>query len=266
MVVAVAIVINNRGMTTSSDNEPWKLQAYSASLRLPQLSAEIDLLRPSVGLTELSRKNQTLAGYLLAVTPAGDSSIERDEISEAFVRGNDLVVTYAETEQRPFSLQVYWRVHVEAADIVVLDTILSLQTRLLESFPQVQVATELPAVSANLLPTTDAADSSDTDDLVLAEGETHELPVDTPNGLLLRSNTGDWSFAQATHPQDRGVSRVTTSDSATRLAHQLGGRFMEKGVIRRLRVRGVFTTHENDATVASRYLSRLEAEQPPLTT
>lgn len=252
-------------MTTSSDNDPWQLQSHSAVLRLRQFSATVDLLRPSRGLEKLSYANQSLAGFVLAVSPAGEEAIASDEISDAFVRGNDLVVTYAETEQRPFTLQVYWRVRPDDSGVVVLDAILSLQTRLLESFPQVQVATEMPAVTASLLPTDSDADQTQANLLDLDGGELHELPTDESNGLLLRSNSGTWSFAEATHPQDRGVSQVDASQPAIRLTHQLGGRFMEKGVIRRLRVRSVFMPSEHDVEVASHYLNSLKTEQPPLT-
>lgn len=253
-------------MTTSSDSsDPWQLQSHSAVLRLQQFSATVDLLRPSRGLAKLSYLNQSLDGFVLAVSPADEEAIASHEVSDAFVRGNDLVVTYAETEQRPFTLQVYWRVRPDDSGVVVLDAILSLQTRLLESFPQVQVATEIPAVAAKLLSTDPDADQTQASLLDLANGELHELPTDESNGVLLRSDSEKWSFAEATHPQDRGVSQVDASQPAIRLTHQLGGRFMEKGVIRRLRVRSVFMPREKDTEVASHYLASLKTEQPPLT-
>lgn len=252
-------------MTTSSDNSPWQLRSHSAVLRLRQFSATVDLLRPSRGLEKLSYANQSLDGFVLAVSPAGEEAIASDEVSDAFVRGNDLVVTYAETEQRPFTLQVYWRVRADDSGVVVLDAILSLQTRLLESFPQVQVATEIPAVAARLLPTDSDADQTQANLLDLADGGLHELPTDKSNGVLLRSDNEKWSFAEATHPQDRGASQVDASHPVVRLTHQLGGRFMEKGVIRRLRVRSVFMPSGQDTEVALRYLTSLKTEQPPLT-
>ena len=225
-----------------NDSEVWRLGATSAVLCTPQLTACVDLLNPHVGLNELEFGESTIDGYVLGISPGAYPVPSESDLVDKFARGNDLVVTYAETNERPFSLQIYWRVTANEHGALALDAILSLQTDLLESFPGVAVETKLPV------------------------GPHQQLDIESADAHLIRSGRGDWSYAEATHPDDSGETEFVRSDEGRMaLTRQLGGRFLEKGVIRRLRVRGVFLPQENDEAVATECLRNLATEEPPLT-
>ena len=69
-----------------------------------------------------------------------------------------------------------------------------------------------------------------------------------------------------THPLDQGAWRLARSeDGKILMRRNLGGSFLEKGVIRRLRFRGAFLPRENDLQRAAQLFTDLAAETPPLT-
>ncbi len=233
-------------MTTATDSSVWRLDSNQATLCTPQLTAHIDLLNPCAGLGKLVFCDMPIEGYALGVNIGSSATLSKQDVSDVFVRGSDLVVTYAETSERPFSLQVYWRVTVGEQGTLLLDAILSLQTDLLESFPDFVVETQLPASTEIAVP--------------------NEHSADQPLGILLRPTESDWSYAEATHPEDRGECQVEPGKGKSMLVRrQLGGQFLEKGVIRSLRVRGVFVPRKRDLDLATQCLASLATEEPPLT-
>ncbi len=268
------IVFDNSGMTASSssahnnsslgnsslgNSSLWNLDDTTAILKVSQLSARVDLLNPRAGLHQLEVGGASLEGSVLGVRPGTDLVLP-EELQEVFVRGNDLVVTYAETDARPFSVQVYWRATVGDAGVVMLDTILSLQTDLLESFPGIASETNLPAASTWVVSDETASE------LAAVEEKPVSLGSEDSDCLLLRAAEGGWSYAEMTYPEDRGEVEITrTADGVYALRRQLGGAFLEKGVIRCLRVRGLFLPQEEDVQRAADCFASLANEQPPLT-
>ncbi|MGI9428731.1 MAG: hypothetical protein ACR2NM_08745 [Bythopirellula sp.] len=226
---------------TTNVSDIWRLDATKAVLCTPQLTAEVDLLNPHAGLHRLEFGEATIDGSVLGIGSGPYPAPQQGDLADKFVRGHDLVVSYAETRERPFSLQIYWRATTSQQGVLLLDTILSLQTALLESFPGVAVETKLP------------------------NSQHYQLPVDGADAYLVRCDGCSWSYAESTHPDDAGESQVKRSDAgASCMVRQLGGRFLEKGVIRRIRVRGVILPRENDEMVATDCLESLSREEPPL--
>jgi len=220
----------NKTKQPSPDFSAWKLTSGTAELRTSQLSGRIDLRNPLRGLHRLTYNATVVEGSVLGVAMLGeDASLE-----EAFVRGDDLVATYRADGDRPFSLQVYWTIALRENG-VFLDTLLSLETPLLESFPKVIVKSQLQGVE------------------VLQQNQDHEF-------LILRSIDNAWSYAEMAHPADPVELQI---DEKGVLQRSLGGAFLEKGVIRRLRLRGVFLPR--DLQNASECLAELVSEAPPLT-
>ncbi len=236
----------------------WRLDSTKAILCTPQLTANIDLLNPRAGISQLVFEDEPIEGFALGVNFGTKAALSSKDLCDVFVRGSDLIATYAETAERPFSLQVYWRATVGERGALLLDTILSLQTDLLESFPGLAVETKLPAAEAWLLPEEGATAT----EVVIP----CDLSADRVGGFLLRPSNGDWSYAEMTHPEDRGECQIgRCKDDSLFVQRQLGGQFMEKGVIRSLRVRGVFLPRENDFELATQCLTSLATEEPPLT-
>jgi len=187
----------------------WQLSATTAKFHTSQLSGQIDLQNPLRGLHKLTCGVTAVEGSVLGVATSGTSVGEEASVEEAFVRGDDLVATYRAAGKQPFSLQVYWTV-VQHKKSVVIDVLLSLETTLLESFPEVIMKSELQRVE------------------VLPPQQGREF-------LVLRSVDKDWSYAEMAHPQDSGNLRIDEKGAVRRT---LGGTFLEKGVVHRLRFRG----------------------------
>ena len=235
----------------------------------PLLRATVDLLNPHLGLGQLVYRDVPTSGFVQGIALGTTDPFSNQELSEIYVRGGDLVVSYAETQRRPFSLQIYWRATADKRGALLLDTILSLETDLLESFPDLTAKTQLPATAAWSLSSDESNDessgassgASNVEKIALAEGRAVNLNA---NRVLLQPTGFDWSYAEAMHPADRSKSQlICTKGESLTMERQLGGQFLEKGVIRRLR--GVFLPKAEDFEGAAQSLDPLESEAPPLT-
>jgi hypothetical protein len=243
--------------TTSAIASAWQLTHSVGQLRCGAWAAKVNVDQPALGLHELSLNGELLAGQLLGVTVAEENA-PPTELAIAgidkFVRGGDLVANYPQCETQPFTLHNYWRIAAASEKLVVIDAIVSLQTTLLECYPKTILTTELPAKDA----------------MIVSPNETAErriestLEGDEPVGILLRGVHPAWSYVEITHPSDMGTWRIDLG-TRTRMQRELGGEFQEKGVIRRLRVRGAFVAANNDRELARQIISDFVIAQPPLT-
>jgi hypothetical protein len=235
----------------------WQLTHSDARLTVGSLTASVDLMNPARGIHNLAWNTAPIAGSLLGVTVAEEAASPiplSTEGIDQYARGNDLVANYPQSQSQRFTLQVYWRIARSTANLIVIDAIVSLQTSLLECFPRTLLSTQLPQGDVLAI----AGDGSSA--LALKD----RFTSDEPAGVLVRCDGEPWSYFEVTHPTDLGCWRVTGGDSL-QIERELGGEFQEKGVIRRLRVRGAFLTRENDEQVAREILAEFAAAEPPLT-
>jgi hypothetical protein len=214
----------------------WRLDGRTAHLAGRDLSAVLDLAAPERGLAQLRFRGAPIDGWLLGVALGSRSDAEPDD---AYVRVNDLVVVYRETSEQPFSVQVYWSVGDAAPNgVVALDATVSIQTRQWEAYPQVSIGS------------------------AVAAGE--RVAIDDA-AVLLQPRGLDWSYAETTHRGDFALQAPSASDNLLHAAWIFGDQFMERGVIRRLRVRGALVPREGDQASLTLLRTTLQAEQPPLT-
>lgn len=207
----------------------------------------MDLTAPQRGLGLLHHGNAPLAGWLLGVTAKGDlAGAERSESpldswtpSDAYVRGDDLVVAYGAGPELPFGMQIYWRAsELTSRRGTVLDAIVSIQTRAWEAFPEVAVASALAIDSANI----------------------------NDEAAVLRHLGLPWSYVEIAKPGDFKQDVFTMGEANMgRTAWTFGREFMERGVIRRLQIRGAFVPRDEDETIVDYLRQSLLAEAPPLT-
>jgi hypothetical protein len=240
----------------------WQLGGDKALLNAEGLQASVDISIPSLGLHELSLNGKPIAGQLLGVTVAEEGAPPTElAISgiDCFVRGGDLVANYPQCETQPFTLHNYWRIAEASDKLIVIDAIVSLQTTLLECYPKTILTTELPAEHSLVL-STDLVSP----DKVAEQSASSIFESDELVGILLRGIHPEWSYVEITHPTDLGTWRIEKNGN-TRMRRELGGEFQEKGVIRRLRVRGAFVSRENDEQIARQILAEFAASEPPLT-
>lgn len=126
-------------------------------------------------------------------------------VSDFYVRGNDLVAAYAERPPLPYAYQVYFSVLPSLPETIALELWLSVQTSTLEAHPILELS---------------------------PEGELGVCDTHTTNGVLrLRGGTA----GVVIHPLDQ--KEVSIEANGDRVQHlRAFGSFMEKGVIRRMRI------------------------------
>jgi hypothetical protein len=219
--------------------EHWHLQGTKARVACGPLLAELDVERPMLGLHRLQLPGETTAGWLMGVDVREGSSLREQAWtpSDVYTRGSDIVATYREPAGQPFNLEVYWRVlPPQRFTSTALEAIVSIQTRQWEAYPYVVVQSALNAAEVRL----------------------HEGGVN----FLSR---GDWSYVEASPQGDFEPSLDVPPSPLARAQWRYGKRFMERGVIRRLRLRGALAPIASAEDAIEQLQSEFAAEPPPLT-
>lgn len=215
----------------------WDFKRPRAGLRLGPLEATVDIEYPRRGLQQPALTGQELAGLeALCVALPGEPPEGPEVIVDAYTRGRDLVVTYAQTPRRTVRPQLYWRgthLATEAGEAVGVELIFSMQTSLLESCPQASIVNRLPAGTTRRLTSVESGDFAAMEQSGAAEaGET---------GLFLFEPTGaEWGFALLIEPNDLVSASLGGPSERSTLSLQLFPESLEKGVIRRARLAGLW--------------------------
>lgn len=249
---------------TSSDL--WTVENGIWCLRAGRLSARLNPVRPGDGIVDVRIDDVAVADmHVLGVElPGGVSDGEVD----CYVRGGDLIATYAETTDRPLRAQTYWRASLgQSGALASIELIASVQTSLLDACPR--LATTSVAGSTSAIQLRDDLGGERALDAPRRGAAPSEPLGDLPC-FLLRLAGVDATYVEMTAPDESvGSSLTRVGDkpgSAMRLSHQLFAERLEKGVILRARVLGVFLDRAGDVTAAVRQYEAFLAEAPPLTT
>jgi hypothetical protein len=227
------------GGTSRSDF--WELDGGRAVLHSGRLQGMIELSQPTRGLNAVRVDGAAQVGWLMGVDVGsaetrGTSKDQPWEIADVYVRGRDLVVTYREPLEQPFNLQLYWRI-VDALDgAAALDLICSIQTPLWEARPGVTACSSM-----------------------------FETPAAIVDDALIAAGHGKWSYVEATRRGDFAPAAAERQGAFAGAYWRFGPQFMEKGVIRRLQVRGAFVPRDAATRDAGRLAQELAAEEPALT-
>jgi hypothetical protein len=243
--------------------QPWRLDSSSASLRLPRLAAVVHPLDPARGLDELRIDGRLISAVcrplgvelVVANRPAEPATVE------PYVRGGDLVATYVDCPAPALRTQIYWRVgsHPAEGAIAAVELVISVQTSLLDSSPRLATRSMIGGDEALCLSAPDGAPQCDT-------GRT--------SCHLYRLAETPFSYVEMVHPAQSLESAIELPGSAgagaaskrLELRHQLFLERLEKGVILRARVLGVFLDRREDQSAAERHYAAFLAAEPPLTT
>jgi hypothetical protein len=223
----------------------WRLHGNRAELTVGDFTAAIDVERPGRGLHDLTISGACHDWALLRIGVAAPaqpvSAFDATwPASDVYVRGRDVVATYREPLGQPFNVQIYWRmIEGQAAVRLVLETIVSVQTPTWEAYPGVGVHS-----------------SPSPGEVSVTEDDMH----------IFRSDA-DWSYVELPYPGDFTLADENLPDDSLReFRWRFGPQFMERGVIRRLRIRGAILHCDEMFSAVSELRSDFLAEQPPLTT
>jgi hypothetical protein len=238
-----------------SSFSPWQIDGSMARLRLTQFSAQVDFIRPAAGLHSIVIAEKPQAGQSwLGVELAG----ETPTISEidAYVRGSDLIVTYAETATRPLRAQLYWRAieSLPQGALASVELVASVQTSLLDACPRLSAQSFVAA--GELVPLGESAET-------IAGSDSLERAA---RGLLIRPAGANYSCADIITGGTRDDDRVDSTGGRVHIVHDLFADRLEKGVILRTRIRSVLVARDADLSAANAELEDFLATALPLTT
>ena len=145
-----------------------------------------------------------------------------------------------------------------------VELVVSAQTDLLDDHAVTIVKSTLPGDCVMQLST----ESSDSFEVVSPTTEATDI-FQLPGGLFLTRLSGtDWSYLEMVHPSDCAGSQVVDAQDGDR--HWFTTKFrlltdsLEKGVIRRVRVRGIFIRRDDDEAQALQCYQQFATAAPPL--
>ena len=247
-----------------NDQSAWNLCGTTAQLTTEFLDATIDVERLDLGLGSLTSRinGHNVKFDTLRILGVGAGRVDPAAVksTDYYERGDDMIVSCRLTKTPDVGLQVYWRViHDETTRVTGIEAIVSAQTELLDSHPASTVSSLLPA--GDILTITAGRDQA-FQPLVLDSGGS----ATGDGAVLIRFKSDEISFLEMVHPSDdRGVTIKRTSGRLVTSYPVLTER-LEKGVIRRSRLRAMFLPRENDSSLALDLYAQFASSPPPLTT
>jgi hypothetical protein len=253
-------------MAHRSTKAVWQLQQNIGLLKCAQLQLQVDLRRPSNGLRQIVFQSQPIEGCIpLQVSPHPPAAEDTEALVDFYVRGNDLVAKYVQTPQRTIEPTFYWRALDLPTPFAGIELMVSMQTSLLDSDPTLTTVTECDGDAFWL--TNPHGKVQENQIKIDAPTESHwDTPSRERGFFLFRLRGCDVSYAEMVLPADFQGGRVKQTPDCTRLAYELFPESLEKGVIRRGRIRSLFLPRQRDAEVAWDVFEDLRADKPPLTT
>ncbi|MBP85245.1 MAG: hypothetical protein CMJ64_00785 [Planctomycetaceae bacterium] len=210
----------------------WQLTGTKAQFASSRCTCTIDLSRSPFGLRNIrvapDNDQLVLDDCRLLQLESGGGLPE-----DSYARGQDLFVSIGESEQAPFRTQIYWRA-INEADHFGFEAILSVQTSRWHVSPELEL-------SSRILGEHTAVDS---------------------RAMLVTLPSTEVSYLEIAHSSNHNA---TTIDCDC-IKHHLFGGHLEKGVIRRARVRGLFLPTNQANQLTTSFQEQFERSPPPLTT
>ncbi len=246
-------------------DSPWRLDGQHATLAWHGLQAQLDLTRPDLGL-RCEKWNHAALGSLALLGIVFPEVAAASSACDAYTRGLDLIATFADTPERPFRVQAYWRCIAAPVEVdvpaVAIEMQLSVQTPLLDCTPVVHSRSMFNGVAA-LQRARLSSDVSQTarsvdDDAVTSGGEVFSAQVSSEPQPI--------QYVEMVHASDLQSNRVQRTAEGWTLEHDLFEPGLEKGVIRRVRVRGLFYAGAADDQFVEHAFHAFHHTALPLTT
>jgi hypothetical protein len=250
-----------------NDQAVWTLRGNVAELNCGKLFGRVDALRPNAGLHDIMWDGAQQSAQLLRVYRS-DFADEKSwplPVAESYLRGSDLVISYQATDDWPFSPQLYWRANsLRTVDGVLASAsvLVSVQTHLLETVPQIAVASSVPHEELLFVSVNGDAPSR-TVRLDLSQ----TIPISNGDCCVVsRCKEAPLSYVELMQAADYHAFGLRAESAITAFEWRLFAEFLEKGVIRRARVHAAFVLRENDIEIAAACCKAIDSLELPLTT
>ena len=253
----------------------WQLEGTRVRWNSDRFRGELDLADPNNGLRILGWGSESIGNARilqlgwLAETSSDNELVTSEELaseelaSEHFIRGNELIVSYAGSGAIQFQISLSVTDDPQAVDAIIIEACLSVQTDLLDVNPRVQIGSSLPGerwarVRIDRPPARVGA---------LAPDDWESVDSDESGcALLFRFPGHSLSFGQIIQADDF-INAGLVSDSAEQAPRLEAGLFpgkLEKGVLRRARIRALLMSRERDEPFLAEQLDQFSQTTPPL--
>ncbi|MDZ4848144.1 MAG: hypothetical protein SGI77_02535 [Pirellulaceae bacterium] len=211
----------------------WQLEQSKATFLFHRWHGNLDLGAPEQGLQITSPCDSNASNILAVKFPQPRQPFHQD----CYTRLGDVIVVYPQRESRKFNLQLDYRLLESSDTSILIELWISVQTYLLDSHPAVSVrcSFDLPNLSAYRDDSRGALivhDKAYLDQLSASSKSVKDIALVT--GPLAE---GGMHAAWFNHPRDQSDSAWSIASEGTSFEAKLFGHFMEKGVIRRGRMR-----------------------------
>jgi hypothetical protein len=280
-----------------SDIEPttWRATERGFTLDGNGLSGELILRGNELGLRRVSsprfgRPDLSARPLLLAVQSAAASHRplftvgSAGALPECRVRGRLVDVQLDPTDRCPVRMHIYWKatepsqldMEVLASSVQVLH---DLEVLTMSRFPSGEVLIRVPGTNSGWLNVHDAGvlgskwlvfSRDRTAGIMSLDGRSPAAHSTTLAGfyrqplILYRPSGRRWSYVEMSRPDDCVRIIVGIERHGATASFGLFGLDIEKGVILRGRVRGIFVARANDVRTCLHLFSRFAAESPRL--
>jgi hypothetical protein len=248
---------------------PWQSQVYAATVQLHEFQATANLAQPHNGLTNVSIAGQLFpVARLLGLVASSTAATACDLPTEHYVRGADLIASYEEAGQWPIRVDCLWRATAPVATerfLAALDLVVSVRADAVDSHPELAVSSVVPANEVLRL---QSRGPDGWAPLCLTTATPATIGPDSGTGCLLFRTPGfDLSYVEMVHPADFQCDEFLPDESRgdmVCIAHRLFRTNLEKGVILRARVRGIFLKRFDDMKIAAQCYADFAGADPPL--
>ncbi|MGE0757182.1 MAG: hypothetical protein AB7O38_09185 [Pirellulaceae bacterium] len=246
----------------------WKRQANEAVLEEGPLRAAVNLAAPEEGLravtiTDGSQTHPFSAAHLLRLQFSPELRATQPQLSDAWIRGADLIGVYTPAGDLALRCEVYWRSLSKIADGAPgVELIMSIQTDHLGAAASTRVHSDLPA--GELLWVCDL-DHPEARALDCQSGPVVCTPERGLGLFLWRSATIPWTYVEMVYPGDFISASASAVGGERQLRWDLLPETIEKGVIRQARLRGCFVPGAGDVPDAVAAYRAFAGSALPLT-
>jgi hypothetical protein len=253
----------------------WRFDKHTAILDSSSLTFEIDTQSPESGASCFKLAGAVWQGANpLQIHTFDPFVMGQPRCENVYLRGPDLVLSYRMSRVPEFSWQVYWRALANQEGMFDgVELIVSVQTDLLDSDPRLTVESYLSTSQllqlkfgekeriVGQMPST----SHEPTWTEIASTPASSI-LDPPGALLYRPACAAHSYLEMIHPADFAgleLSWKTSNSPASTARFLLFDEPLEKGVIRRGRLRTVVLPRDDDlATARACYQSFVESPIP----
>ena len=245
----------------------WTITGQQAHLQTLDLSGTLDLSTPGIGLHQLCLADDRLTQIQLLGIARDGCTLATFPDQDPYSRDNSLIIRYGDQADPSHHLQVQWRCIPSEPGLFLggLELILSFETPSQINLPEWTTMTQVgqqdilvaggdheqPWISLNEI--RDAADST----LSTATNGAHMILCRFPEQQL--------SYLEMTPAAESSLAILPSTETTRTLwGSRTPDRPLEKGVILRRRVRGVFLPREKDTALAAKAYAQFQALDPPL--